>query len=93
MGIQFNREQIDLLPVAASLRSVHDRALHGVQRIHQSIHVAHIDPTIPVGWQRTAGQEVNIGALAADEQNSFSRLDAGVNFRRQAHSRRRDRAA
>ena len=45
-------------------------------------HVAHIDPTIPVGWQRTAGQEVNIGVLAADEQNSLSRLDAGVNFRR-----------
>ena len=30
-----------------------------------------------------AGQEVNVGVLAADEQDSFSRLDAGVNFRRQ----------
>ena len=30
-----------------------------------------------------AGQEVNIGALAADEQDSFSRFDTGVNLRRQ----------
>ena len=26
---------------------------------------------------------MNIGVLAADEEDSFSRLDAGVNFRRQ----------
>ena len=36
-----------------------------------------------IGWQRAAGQEMDVGVLAADEQDSFSRLDAGVNFRRQ----------
>ena len=59
-----------------------DRPLHACSAFDQSLHVAHINPAIPAGWQRTAGQEVNIRVLAADEQDSFSRLDAGVNFRR-----------
>jgi len=48
--------------------------------VHQSSHVTHIDLTIPVGRQRTAGEKVDIRALAANEQDSFFRFDAGVNF-------------
>src|SRR5262245_59533841 len=61
---------------------VHHRPFYGMQRPHESVHVTHLDSTISARWQRAAGQDVNLGILAADEQNSFSRLDAGVNFRR-----------
>jgi hypothetical protein len=61
----------------------HYRMFHGVHDVHEPVHVAYIDPMIPARRRRAAGQDVNIGILAADEQDSFSRLDAGVNFGRQ----------
>ena len=51
---------------------IHDGAFHGVQCVHESGHVAHIDAMVPAGRRRTAGQEMNIGTLAADKQDSFS---------------------
>src|SRR5262245_48210443 len=66
----------------AGFAFVHDRTLHCVQRVHESVDITHIDSTIPVGWQRAAGEEVDVGALATDEQNSFSGLDACVDLRR-----------
>src|SRR4051812_9020153 len=69
-------------PHDARLAFTHDSEFHRMQRVHESNDVPDIDPIIPAGWQRTASQEVYIGVLAADEQNSFSRLDAGVNLRR-----------
>jgi hypothetical protein len=71
---------------------VHDRAFHGVQGIHQSVHITCVRPIIPAGGQRTAGQEANIGVPAANEQDYFARLDAGE-FSKAAHSRRKDRLA
>ena len=61
----------------------HYRVFHGAHDVHESIHIAYIDPMIPARRRRAAGQDVNIGVLAADEQDPFSRLDTGVNFGRQ----------
>ena len=63
--------------------SARDCPFHCMQRAYESVHVAYIDPMILAGRQRAPGQEVNIGTLAPDEQDSFPGLDAGMNFRRQ----------
>src|SRR6266566_7929637 len=49
-----------------------DRAFHGVQDVHQSVHIAGVYPPIPAGRQRAAGQKVNIGVLTSDEEDPFS---------------------
>jgi hypothetical protein len=49
-----------------------------MQRGHKSVYVAYIDPMILAGRQRAPRQRVNIGTLAPDEQDSFSRLDAAI---------------
>src|SRR6266540_4514286 len=55
--------------------------LYRVEHIHESFHVPHIDSTILTRRQRTC-QEMDVGFLAADEQNSFFRFDAGMHFGR-----------
>ena len=45
------------------------------------VHVADIDPLIPVGGRYQVGQQMHVGIRTAHEQDSFSRFDAGVNFR------------
>jgi hypothetical protein len=54
-----------------------------VEDLSQSISVADIDPMVPTGGKGARCQKVNIGLLAADKQDSFSRGYASVNFRRQ----------
>ena len=71
-----------LYPHDTRLAFARDRAFDGVQRLHQSGNVADIDPMIAAGRQCVTGQQVHIGIRAADEQDSFSRIDAGVNLRR-----------
>jgi hypothetical protein len=58
-------------PHDAGFTFARNRVFHGAQRVHQSSHVTHIDLTIPVGRQRTAGEKVDVRTLAANEQNFF----------------------
>jgi hypothetical protein len=55
-------------------------SFYGIERVDQSHHIAHIDATIPVGRQRLAGQEMDVGIPAANKQDSFSGPDAGVDL-------------
>ena len=79
MGIEFNRGSSKRL-ANARLALSHHRAFHCMERINQSIDVSDVHPTIPTGWQRTAGDEMNIGVPAAHEQNSLSGLDTGIDL-------------
>ena len=61
----------------------HDCGFHRLQYAYQPVHVAAIDTPVRVVWERLASQQMHIRARAPNEQDTLSRLYAGVNFRRQ----------
>jgi len=80
LGCEEVRGEDTIRPHKAGFAFICDPTLHGMQGAYQSVDIAYFDPTISARRQRAGSQEVNIGTLAADEEESLSRLDAGVNF-------------
>src|SRR2546421_612089 len=56
----------------------HHVTLNRLERLHEAADIADIDAVMATFGQRAAGEEMNIGVLAAHEQDSLSRFDAGV---------------
>src|SRR5262249_45932710 len=53
-----------------------------MQRLYQPLHISVLDTKVSIRWQRVARDQVNIRTGAASEQDSFSGLYTGINFRR-----------